>query len=50
MNFKDIAKEVLLIEADELKRAADNISDEMEKAVELIANAKGIFTSHCGTE
>jgi arabinose-5-phosphate isomerase len=41
MDYKEIAKEVLLIEADELKRAADNISEEIEKAVELIANAKG---------
>lgn len=41
MNFKEIAKEVLLIEAEELTNAANNISDEMEKAVELIANAKG---------
>jgi arabinose-5-phosphate isomerase len=41
MDYKEIAKEVLLIEADELKRAADNISEEIEEAVELIANAKG---------
>jgi len=41
MDFKQIAKEVLLIEAKELEIAASNISDEMEKAVHLIANTKG---------
>ena len=40
-DYKKIAKEVLLIEAEELQKAAENISGEMEKAVELIANAKG---------
>ena len=41
MNFKKIAKEVLLIEAKELEIAASNISDEVEKAVHLIANTQG---------
>lgn len=41
MDFKSIAKEVLEIEANELLLASQNISDDMEKAVKLIANAKG---------
>lgn len=41
MNFKEIAKEVLLIEAKELEVAAFKISDEIEKAVKLISSVKG---------
>ena len=41
MDFKQIAKDVLLIEANELKDAALNISDEIEKAVKLISSCKG---------
>ena len=41
MNFKEIAKEVLLIEAKELEIAASNISNEIEDAVHLIANTQG---------
>ncbi len=41
MDFKQIAKDVLLIEANELIQSASNISDEMEKAVKLIASSKG---------
>jgi arabinose-5-phosphate isomerase len=41
MNFKDIAKDVLLIEAKELELAASRISNEIEKAVKLITNIKG---------
>ena len=41
MNFKAIAKEVLLIEAKELELAASKISDEMEKAVRLISSIRG---------
>lgn len=41
MNFKQIAKEVLLIEAKELEIAANNISDEMVNAVQIISNVKG---------
>ena len=41
MDFKQIAKDVLLIEANELKDAASNISDEIEKAVKLISSCKG---------
>ena len=41
MDFKQIAKDVLLIEANELIQSASNISDEMEKAVKLIASCKG---------
>jgi arabinose-5-phosphate isomerase len=41
MNFKKIAKEVLLIEAKELELAASRISDEMENAVKLISSVKG---------
>ena len=41
MDFKKIAKEVLLIEANELSRTADVLDDSIEKAVELIATCKG---------
>ncbi len=41
MDFKQIAKEVLLIEAKELELAASRISNEMEKAVGLISSVKG---------
>ncbi|HIP11855.1 MAG TPA: KpsF/GutQ family sugar-phosphate isomerase [Arcobacter sp.] len=41
MDFKQIAKDVLLIEANELKDAALNISDEIERAVKLISSCKG---------
>jgi len=41
MDFKTIAKEVLLTEADELINRAKNISDELEKAVHLINSSKG---------
>lgn len=41
MDYVQIAKDVLLIEAQELKRAANNITDQIQKAVMLISNAKG---------
>jgi arabinose-5-phosphate isomerase len=41
MNFQAIAKEVLLTEAKELQNAAQNIGDEFQKAVELIAPNEG---------
>ena len=41
MDFKQIAKDVLLLEANELILSASNISDEMEKAVKLISSSKG---------
>lgn len=41
MDYKSIAKEVLLTEAKELELAAQNIGDEFEKAVELITQIKG---------
>ncbi len=41
MNFKNIAKDVLKLEAKELEDAADFLDDEIEKAVELVANLKG---------
>jgi arabinose-5-phosphate isomerase len=41
MNFQEIAKKVLLIEAKELELAATNISNSIEKAVKLISNVKG---------
>ncbi len=41
MNFIEIAKEVLEIEAKELLRCADTLGIEIEKAVELIAGTKG---------
>ena len=41
MDFKEIAKEVLLIESKELELAATNISNSIEKAVKLISSVKG---------
>jgi arabinose-5-phosphate isomerase len=41
MNYKKIAKEVLLTEAKELENAAFKIGDEMAKAVSLISDIKG---------
>ena len=41
MDFKEIAKEVLLIEANELVLAASRISNEIEKAVKLISSVRG---------
>lgn len=41
MNFKEIIKEVLLIEAKELENAANNISFDIDEAVELIIKSKG---------
>ncbi|MBI3873528.1 MAG: KpsF/GutQ family sugar-phosphate isomerase [Arcobacter sp.] len=41
MDFVQIAQEVLLVEAKELERGAKNISNEIEKAVKLIAFCKG---------
>ncbi len=41
MNFQNIAKEVLLTEAKELEIAASRISNEIEKAVKLVASVKG---------
>ncbi|MCF6173689.1 MAG: KpsF/GutQ family sugar-phosphate isomerase [Campylobacteraceae bacterium] len=41
MDFKEIAKDVIKLEAKELLDAAELIDDEMNKAVELIAGIKG---------
>ncbi|RXJ85057.1 KpsF/GutQ family sugar-phosphate isomerase [Arcobacter cloacae] len=41
MDFKQIVKEVLLTEAYELEKAANKISFDIEKAIELIINSKG---------
>ncbi|MEA1914937.1 MAG: KpsF/GutQ family sugar-phosphate isomerase [Campylobacterota bacterium] len=41
MNFQQIAKDVLLLEAEQLVYAANQISHEIEKAVELIVQCKG---------
>lgn len=41
MNFKQIIKDVLLTEAKELERAANNISFDIEKAIDLIMSSKG---------
>jgi arabinose-5-phosphate isomerase len=41
MDYIAIAKEVLLTEAKELERAANNISDNITQAIELIASCKG---------
>jgi len=40
-DFKEIAKDVLRLEAKELLNALETIDDDMNKAVELIANIKG---------
>lgn len=41
MDFKEIVKEVLLLEAKELQNAASNISFDIDKAIDLIINSKG---------
>ena len=41
MDFKQIVKDVLLTEAKELEKAAQNISFDIEKAVDLIISSKG---------
>lgn len=41
MNYNEIAKEVLITEAKELEKAAENNSFDMNAAVELIYNTKG---------
>jgi len=41
VRYEDIAKEVLLTEAKELEIAASHISDDISKAVELVASTKG---------
>ena len=41
MNFKQIVKHVLLTEAKELEKAAENISFDIEKAIDLIMSSKG---------
>ncbi len=41
MDFKQIAKDVLLTEANELKLASEHISNEIEDAVKLISKCKG---------
>ncbi len=41
LDFKQIAKDVLLLEAKELEIAASKISEEIRKAVELISSANG---------
>jgi arabinose-5-phosphate isomerase len=41
MNYKKIAKEVLLTEANELKIASQNIADEITDAISLISKIKG---------
>ena len=41
MDFKQIAKDVLLIEAQELKNSALHLTNNINKAVELISNIKG---------
>jgi len=40
-NYKQIAKDVLVLEAREILSSADRVGDEIAKAVELIANTKG---------
>lgn len=41
MNYKDIAKEVLLIEAQQLLHASENLSEDINNAVEIIASCTG---------
>jgi len=41
MNFKQIAQEVLQIEANELIRASNNINDEISNAVKIISKSTG---------
>lgn len=41
MNYKELAKEVLLTEAKELEIAAKNLDFDFEKLVDLIVNSKG---------
>ena len=41
MNFKQIAQEVLQIEAEELIRASNNINDEISNAVKIISKSTG---------
>ncbi len=41
MNYKQIAQEVLELEARELMNASRNLGDEMEKAVKLVLQTKG---------
>jgi arabinose-5-phosphate isomerase len=40
-NYQDIAKETLLIEADALKKRAQNIGNEFDQAIEIILACKG---------
>lgn len=41
MDFKQIIKELLLTEANELKQASENVDFDIEKAIDLIVNSKG---------
>ncbi|MDN5092607.1 KpsF/GutQ family sugar-phosphate isomerase [Aliarcobacter butzleri] len=41
MNFKEIVRDVLLTEAEELEKTANKISFDIEKAIDLIVNSKG---------
>ena len=41
MDFKQIVKDLLLIEAKELEKAANNVAFDIDKAIDLIMNSKG---------
>lgn len=41
MDFKQIIKELLLTESNELKQASENVDFDIEKAIDLIVNSKG---------
>jgi len=41
MNFKEIIKDVLLTEAKELEKTANNFSFDIDKAIDLIVNSQG---------
>ncbi|HIP46077.1 MAG TPA: KpsF/GutQ family sugar-phosphate isomerase, partial [Campylobacterales bacterium] len=41
MDYSEIAKEVLLTEANELENASSSLGEEIGKIVELVSNIKG---------
>ena len=41
MDFKQIVKDLLLIEAKELEKAANNVAFDIDKAIDLIMTSKG---------
>ena len=41
MDFKQIVKDLLLIEAKELEKASNNVAFDIDKAIDLIMASKG---------